>query len=183
MVFCRARSLAFERHFGRRFDLRLGAASAVGSAQGPLLVYFLASQSAGGRISNPRQEEPWLYPRQYGPRAPSFARALVGRPPLDDLLFVSGTASIVGHASRHAGDVEAQVAETLRNLGVLARAAGGVAFGPGWELRMYLREPTDLEVVRTRLREAFGEVPMLFLRADVCRPELAVEIEALVRRA
>jgi chorismate lyase/3-hydroxybenzoate synthase len=183
MVFCRARSHAFERHFGRRFDLRLGAASAVGSFAGPLLVYFLAGRTPGGRISNPRQEEPWLYPRQYGPRAPSFARALVGRAPLDDTLFVSGTASIVGHLSKHAGDLRAQVDETLRNLAVLARSVGGVPFGGGWELRVYLREGGDLELVRSRLRERFGEdTPILFLHADVCRPELAVEIEALVRR-
>jgi hypothetical protein len=184
MLFCRARSLAFERHYGPRFDLRLGAASAVGSAGGPLVVYFLAGRTQGERVSNPRQEEPWRYPERYGPRAPSFARALRAGLPFDDTIFVSGTASIVGHSSLHRGDVLAQVAETLRNLTVVARASGGVEPGPGWTLKVYLRDPRDLERVRARLALTFGpEVPTLFVRADVCRPELLVEIEGLVRRA
>jgi hypothetical protein len=35
--------------------------------------------------------------------------------------------------------------------------------------------------VHARLRETFSaETPMLFLRADICRPELALEIEGVL---
>jgi hypothetical protein len=59
------------------------------------------------------------YPRQYGPAAPSFSRAALTP---DPLLLISGTASIVGHASVHLGDVTAQLEETLANLANRLRA-------------------------------------------------------------
>jgi len=43
----------------------------------------------------------------------AFARATRTR---EGSLFISGTASIVGHKSEHVGDVTAQLEETLRNL-------------------------------------------------------------------
>jgi chorismate lyase/3-hydroxybenzoate synthase len=101
--------------------------------------------------------------------------------PFERTLFVSGTASIVGHASRHEGDVRAQVEETVRNLEEVARSSGVPAHDREWFLKVYLRDAEDLEPVHAHLREAFGaDTPMLFLRADVCRPELALEIEGVV---
>jgi chorismate lyase/3-hydroxybenzoate synthase len=180
MRFCRARSLAFERHHGAAFAERLGAASAVGSDGGPIVVYFLACRRPGARIGNPRQEEPWRYPERYGPRAPSFARGLRAPAPFERTLFVSGTASIVGHASRHPGDVRAQLEETLRNMTEVARSSGLPEHGRRWVLKTYLRDAADVEPVRARLCAAFGaETPVLFLRADVCRPELVLEIEGV----
>lgn len=181
MQFCRARSLAFERHHGPAFEQRLSAASAVGSDRGPIVVYFLASRTPGQRYSNPRQEEPWRYPERYGPRPPSFARAMRAPAPFERTLFVSGTASIVGHASRHPDDVLAQLDETLRNLEGVAQSSGVPAHGRSWCLKIYLRAAEDMDRVHTRLRATFGpETPMLFLRADVCRPELALEIEGVL---
>jgi chorismate lyase/3-hydroxybenzoate synthase len=183
MVFCKARSLSFERHQGPNFGRFLSAASAVGGADGPLVTYFVSSVRPGERMGNARQIEAWRYPERYGPRAPSFARGTVAPASLDELCFVSGTASIVGHESVHRGDLEAQIDETLRNMEVVAEHAGG-GLGEGWLLKVYLRHPAALDPVRRRLEQVFGPgTPILYLRADVCRFELDVEIEGIFYRS
>jgi enamine deaminase RidA (YjgF/YER057c/UK114 family) len=103
-------------------------------------------------------------------------------------LLVSGTASIVGHQSVHEGDVGAQTGETLENLhAVLAQAARlagpGTRFDPTtMQSTVYLRRPGDAAAVRTVLAQAWGATSpavaqAVFVRADICRRELLVEIE------
>ena len=184
MGFCRARSLAFERHHGGAFARRLSAASAVGGADGPLVVYFLARAAPGESFGNPRQEEAFRYPTRYGPRPPSFARATRvawGPGAGASHLFVSGTASIVGSESVHLDDYPAQLLETERNLEAVAVQARADVMDAPWSLKVYLKDARDLDRTRMHLRDTFGpNAPMLFLHADVCRDELAVEIEAIV---
>ena len=159
------------------------AASAVGArADAPLLVYALAARQAPLALENPRQVSAYHYPADYGPRAPTFSRAnLYG----DDapLLFVSGTASIVGHQTQHPGDVREQTRETLRNIAALAdiaRSARGVQLALGdLQFKVYLRAAADHAVVRDELARAAGpNAEVLFVQADICRRELRVEIEA-----
>jgi chorismate lyase/3-hydroxybenzoate synthase len=102
------------------------------------------------------------------------------------MLFVSGTASIVGHASAHPGDAVAQLDETLANLEALldrARAAGheGAArLRSGSLLKVYVRAGVDAAAVERRLRECLGsDLGLLILEADICRSDLLVEIEAV----
>ncbi len=100
------------------------------------------------------------------------------------LLLISGTASIVGHASAHC-DVLAQLDETLRNLDALvARAAARVGsrapFGDDGLLRVYIRDPAQAHIVASRLMTRFGpRVPVMLLHGDLCRRELAIEVEAV----
>lgn len=160
------------------------AASALGASErAPLAVYALATRTAPTAIENPRQVSAYHYPSDYGPRAPTFSRAN-----LVDLdgpaLFVSGTASIVGHRSVHLGDVREQTRETLRNIAVLldeARERHGAAWDLGdLHYKAYLRRAADLDAVRDELARAAGRpVSCLSLQADVCRAELLVEIEAV----
>ena len=156
------------------------AACGLGCEGDMLLIAFLAGDEPGRHIDNPRQVSAFRYPERYGASRPLFARATVAA----GLLFVSGTASIVGHESRHVGDVAAQADETVRNIdAVLAEAsraeAGGGAFARGdLRLKVYLRHADDLAVVRGRLLAADFPPPVAFLRAEICRPELDVEIEA-----
>jgi chorismate lyase/3-hydroxybenzoate synthase len=102
------------------------------------------------------------------------------------LLLVSGTASVLGHASMHGG-VLAQLAETLTNLETLvARAAQRLGrpttLGADTLLRVYVRHPSDAPRILTRLIERFGnQVPFLLLHGDICRRPLLVEIEAVHR--
>ena len=104
-------------------ETRLPAASALGfpasglhagdnSAEGGLRLYALAGRAVGEQIENPRQISAFHYPPEYGPRSPSFSRAVLkhwggGR----YHLYISGTASVVGHASQHS-ELMAQLDET-----------------------------------------------------------------------
>ncbi len=174
-AFNAGRALAFAAR--ARDAAQAPAACGLGCGGDALLVFFLAGDRPGRNIENPRQVSAYRYPAQYGARAPLFARATLAC----GMLFISGTASIVGHESRHAGDVAAQADEMLRNLeALLSRAQQlGCAVTPA-ELRakVYLRHAGDGDVVRARLRAAGLAAPVALLQAQICRPELDVEIEA-----
>jgi chorismate lyase / 3-hydroxybenzoate synthase len=171
---------------GRAVTGNVPAASALGAASGsPLTIYFLASRHAPAFIENPRQVSAYRYPTQYGPRSPAFSRATVIGEGSEAILFVSGTASIVGHRSLHAGDPAAQTRETLVNIGALLEEAVRRTGSRALRLetlayKVYVRDPKDLPVIRAELESAVGRgAALLYLKADICRRDLAVEIEAV----
>jgi chorismate lyase / 3-hydroxybenzoate synthase len=179
-----ARQEAFRRAH-RSVTGNVPASSALGAGPGSAMTIFcIAAAQAPIPLENPRQCSAWAYPPQYGPRPPTFSRACLAGPNAP-LLLISGTASILGHRSVHAGDVIAQTRETLRNIGALVDSANCRLAGPRHLLRslhykVYLRESAHQKQVEQVLREELGEhTPMLFVQADVCRRELLVEIEAL----
>ncbi|WP_310461389.1 Rid family hydrolase [Sphaerotilus sp.] len=163
------------------------AACALGTAGGPMTLAFLAGPQAPRPVENPRQTSAYHYPATYGPRSPTFSRAaLVTLAPGHEMLFVSGTASIVGHASVHPGDVVQQTEETLRNLRAVLDAAHDqtpARFALAQCAHtVYVRHAADLDAVRTVFAQAVGaDSPAargaVYLQADVCRSELLVEIE------
>lgn len=168
------------------------AACALGTPAGPLCIRVLAARHPALPLENPRQVSAYHYPRDYGPRSPSFSRAaLVGGDAGQVQLLVSGTASIVGHATVHAGDLRAQVLETLANLSALIDAAG-TRCSAGFSLHdlhctAYVRHAADAPRVRAVLAQALGaHSPALqrlaILQADICRADLLVEIEAHAQR-
>jgi chorismate lyase/3-hydroxybenzoate synthase len=127
-------------------------------------------------VENPRQVSAWHYPRQYGRTPPSFARAMTL--PARDALAISGTAAIVGHASAHEGDLDAQLGETLTNLEALLATAGMAAgFDTRSPLKAYVRHSADAPQVRDFLHRRLPGVPVLLLHGDICRGELLVEID------
>lgn len=172
-LFCAGRHDAFVAA-GYHHDVDLPSASAVGMPGRGLITYFLAARDAGVQVENPRQVAAYNYPPQYGPKSPSFSRATVWR----DTVFVSGTSSVVGHATVHAGDVEAQLDETVRNIeAVLSRT--GRSLGHVVAAKTYVRNAADYDVIARRLAEVF---PVnLYLEADICRKDLLLEIECVAR--
>ena len=183
------RAAAFEAA-GRVGDVAIPAACALGFTRGEhLTVSFVATRRAGTSLENPRQVNAYRYPSQYGPQSPLFSRAVIQPAAEGHLLLVSGTASIVGHATLHEGDVAAQTRETLANLravfGEAERQAGAGAF-PMREAsyKVYVRHPADASIVRRELRAALGpDIDAHFIRADICRRDLLVEIEAVASSA
>jgi len=174
---------AFLAH-GRNVVGNAPAACALGSAQGPLSIAFLAGRVVPLSIENPRQISACQYPQQYGPRSPTFSRASLVRLRQDEVLFVSGTASIVGHATLHPGDVVAQTRETMANIEAVLAEANRLASQPGFDLaslyyKISVRHPADLAQIRTEFERIVGTTPnAVYLQADVCRQELLLEIEA-----
>jgi chorismate lyase / 3-hydroxybenzoate synthase len=174
---------------GRTVAGNVPAASALGAGSGsPLVIYFLAGRRAPALIENPRQVSAYHYPTQYGPRSPAFSRAAVVGEREAATLFISGTASIVGHRTLHAGDPVAQTRETLRNIEALLEEAARTALGHRLPLqalayKVYVRDPRDLPLIRAELAGAIGaDAAVLYLQADICRRDLAVEIEAVGSR-
>lgn len=163
------------------------AATAIGAAEpgAPLSVVALCSERPAIALENPRQTPAWAYPRRYGPVSPGFSRGAVLHDGDAALLLASGTASIVGHASRHEGDVLAQLDESVLNLGVLleegARRSGRTfAMGGLQALRVYLRDPAALPAVRQGLiRQGFDLERVALLHGEVCRRELEIELEGV----
>jgi len=170
---------------GRELTGAVPAACALGSAPGsPLVIYFLASRATPAVVENPRQVSAYQYPPQYGPR-PVFSRASVLREKSAATLFISGTASIVGHETLHVGDVVAQTRETLANIEALLAEANRVCAAVRFEMqalayKVYVRHSADLPLIQAQLHAALGaRARLLYLQADICRQDLLVEIEAI----
>ncbi|MBP7451696.1 MAG: hypothetical protein KA914_02745 [Ottowia sp.] len=187
-AFDRARRSAFEGS---------PAASALGSPPGaPLQVRLIASaEGSSVPIENPRQVSAYRYPTAYGAVAPTFSRAaLLARGDGSPLLTISGTASILGHASVHPGDVRAQALEACRNLDAVLDTARAQAAERGLgvldglanaSLTVYVRHPQDAATAAQALTAYLGaDAPALahavWLQADICRDDLLVEIEGVV---
>lgn len=164
---------------GRVIGQKTPAACALGCRGGPLTVFFIAGRAAGRPIENPRQVSAYRYPPRYGPTSPAFSRAMLAESPHERALFISGTASIVGHETLHAGDVAAQIEETIANLRAVLEAAGpGVRNAKLW-LKAYIRHPEHAPQVQTALARAFSGADIVYLQADICRSDLLVEVEAV----
>ena len=164
------------------------AACALGCRGGLVNVYFLASRRAGCPVENPRQLSAFNYPERYGPRTPLFSRAMLMQPAGQRILSISGTASVVGHETRHAGDPAAQIGETIANLRALMDAAGEAAGDaserptPGGRdllLKAYLRDSGYLPVVQNALTKTFRDASVAYLQADICRSDLLVEVDGM----
>lgn len=168
---------------GRGVEGDVPAACALGTAQGPLTIAFLAGRTPALAIENPRQISAYQYPEQYGPRSPTFARASLLRLPQAEMLFISGTASIVGHETQHQADVIAQTRETLANLEAVISEANRLSRKPEFNLahafcRVYVRHAADMPLIRKEMERIIGAtITAVFLQADICREDLLVEIE------
>lgn len=176
---------AFEA-FGRTRDADMPAASALGSRAGALTVYFLAGRERGTPVENPRQISAYRYPDRYGPRSPTFSRAMLMPDGGGAALAISGTASIVGHETQHIADPAAQIEETLANVAALIQAAGyamtpSAKAGAGLLLKAYLRSSDYLPIVERAVARTFGKAAVIYLQADICRSELLVEVEGVYR--
>ena len=179
-----ARQLAFRRS-GRAALSTAPAASALGSPAGsPISIYFLAARQPPKMIENPRQTSAYHYPPKFGRHSPMFSRACVLSESAGTNLFVSGTASIVGHETIHQGDVAAQTRETMANINALLEEANRVVGSPRYcldslKFKVYVRQPSDLGAIEAALAGSLRPAtPVVYLQADVCREDLLVEIEA-----
>jgi chorismate lyase / 3-hydroxybenzoate synthase len=178
---------------GRQIERDAPAASALGSQTvagqpGQLVIYFIATATRGTPIENPRQVSAYRYPQQYGPKSPTFARAFLAPAP-QNVFYVSGTASIVGHETLHPNDVRAQTRETIVNILALKNEAAkrGVDTRDYLShIKVYVRHAADIDAVREEIESEFvarkvfdKNTDIVYFEADICRRDLLVEIELL----
>ena len=183
--FCIGRHEAFSEIY-KNPKLVMPAGTAIGTSSGPLTIIFLSSKRMGKNIENPRQTSAYDYPSLYGPRSPSFSRATLYDWDHEPQLFLAGTASIIGHASQHPDDYAKQTQETVRNVhAVVQRVEQEESLCQQCRkhegiLKVYIRNPHQFEEIKAQLSEhLYGNYDIVFLKGDMCRSELLLEIEGL----
>jgi chorismate lyase/3-hydroxybenzoate synthase len=180
------RARGFEERFGKASERHYSAASAVGTMGDTLIVCFAAGREPGTHIENPRQISAPRYPPAYGPRSPCFARATFAPAGWGRALFLSGTASVVGHETRHRGHPLRQLEEVAANIDALLRGADAP---PGRGrldvvrfdlLKIYVRDRDHFAPIREAVaRRVDPSMPVIYLLADLCRNDLLLEIEGV----
>jgi enamine deaminase RidA (YjgF/YER057c/UK114 family) len=139
-------------------------------------------------LENPQQTPAYAYHPHYSPKSPKFSRAVALALGNYITTWISGTASIVNSETRHLGDAERQTAQTIDNIERLIAAenftfhglkGAGASLRDLAKIRVYLKRPEDLPKCRAVCERRFGAVPAIYAAADICRPELLVEIEGV----
>lgn len=185
--FCLGRFDAFVRQ--GISEAQFPAACALGHQGGDLVIYALASKITPWHFENPRQASAYHYPREFGPRSPSFARAsLLALPQQPPKLFVSGTASVVGYVTQHPHDLNLQIQVTLENLRLLLThvteqyALQHQGSKPDLRLevlKVYVRHKADLMSVQQRIERVYPVAAVVYVAADICRADLLVEVDGV----
>ena len=139
-------------------------------------------------LENPQQTPAYAYHSRYSPKSPKFSRGMALALGEYATTWISGTASIVNSESRHPGDIERQTEQTIDNIERLiapdnfashgVRQAGATLHDLA-KVRVYLKRAEDFPKCRSICERRFGRVPAIYAVADICRPELLVEIEGV----
>jgi enamine deaminase RidA (YjgF/YER057c/UK114 family) len=176
------------------------AATGIGMEVGPVSIDFHAVQKdTSNRIiglSNPNQINAYDYGQEVlvgspliekeGKKKPLFERAKYIASPSEALIYISGTASIVGEKTIGQDDVARQTLVTINNLLNLTTKENLESAGvpPNQShtiasdyLRAYIKNPEDINTVREICEDQYGAIPVLYVKADICRDDLLVEIE------
>ena len=178
------------------------AATGIGMKTGGVIIDFLASMhDEVWPLKNPEQVDAHKYSGEvlgnnklsdkFVKSAPKFERAKAIA--LDDniLIFVSGTAAIKGQLSIAQNDAYQQTLVTIDNIKQLTSIKNILAHhipvsNPSVvepiSFRIYAKTSDDIQKVQAAFESEFGKMKSVqYLIADICRPELLVEIEGTYR--
>jgi len=169
------------------------ASTGIGTNDSDVLMECIALSAKRGDVvllplENPLQTSAFHYGANYGPESPRFSRAMAIVVGDCATILVSGTASIVGAQTQYVGDVEGQTEQTLGNIEALIseenfarhgmRGLGATLDGLALA-RVYVKRQDDYKKVRAICERRHHELPTIFAVADVCRPDLLVEVEGV----
>lgn len=165
------------------------AATGIGMDAGGIVLDLIASRGKNIKqvpIVNPDQLDAHRYTQdvlvgepvgeQAAKTTPKFERAKYVECAYNHSLYVSGTAAIKGENTIPSDDIREQTRITLDNISKLHYNDS-----EKWSyrhMRAYVKDPEDIPAVRELCVQYFGDIPMQYLKADVCRENLIVEIEA-----
>jgi enamine deaminase RidA (YjgF/YER057c/UK114 family) len=139
-------------------------------------------------LENPQQVAAFDYGDRYSPQSPKFSRAMAITACNSATIFISGTASITKSETRYIDDVEGQTRQTLDNIEALIsndnfRRHGMPHLHATLDdlalVRVYVKRKEDFAKARAVCLDRLGEMPIIYAIADVCRPDLLVEIEGV----
>lgn len=190
-VFNDARSHFYQDHFEEN---GYPAATGIGMKAGGVLIDYIAIKGdnvTNVPIDNPVQIPAHKYhqdclmglPTGDVKTTPKFERGRYVSLNGEEIVFISGTAAITGEKTANAGDVEQQTRLTIDNIDKLVSKDNlskniiplDLKFN---YLRIYIKDKKDFKKVRELCEKRYGNVPMVWLQANICRDDLTVEIEA-----
>ncbi len=188
-AFCVGRAEAFGTHFQTNaMEPSYPAGSAVGIPDDSMVIFGVAcrGKEKARFFENSRQIPAYQYPARYGPRPPSFSRASLFVGEESQAVYISGTASVIGHETHDPLQVDKQLQTTYSLLeslfGGLNRESAG-SLPSDWiqraNGRLYLRRASDATVAEAWLRKHFplAEGSWRIVEADLCRSDLVAEME------
>lgn len=163
------------------------AATGIGSSCGGVMVEVYAIKGekvVNHAIDNPLQTSAHSYSQRVltgisdEPQrtTPKFERARI----VGDNVYISGTAAIRGEDSLALDNAAEQTAETMQIIKQLVAPENIPVTVKGSNytlLRVYIKNGKDAPEVIRFMDENYPDIPKHYLKADVCRPELLVEIE------
>jgi enamine deaminase RidA (YjgF/YER057c/UK114 family) len=179
-------------------DKNYPAATGIGMAYGAVTIDFAALKPSKNTLvvglNNPNQTDAYRYGQEVligsafasdkQKRPPLFERAkYVGKPKQQEIIFVSGTAAIVGEKTVALNDVVRQTLTTMKNISALIEPQNLTAKHiPANQtsytyLRVYVKNEKHRNLVRKICKNYYPHIPVLCIQADICRDDLLVEIE------
>ena len=167
------------------------AATGIGTSRGGVMIEFSAikdEEVPNKPIDNPLQVAAHNYSQEVldgkvieelkERTTPKFERARI----LGNTIFISGTAAIKGEHSNHSANAVEQTAETMEIMDNLVSKENIPVENNGSHyrfLRVYVKNECDIPAVREYINAHYPTAGKHYLVADICRPELLVEIEGL----
>ncbi len=119
---------------------------------------------------------------------PKFERAKIIQSKSNTYCFVSGTAAIRGEQSIENMHVSAQTVQTIQNILYLISNENlrkqDIEVSSELKmqsLRIYVKYFDDIEKVKAEVNKTWPHVPAIYLKGDICRKELLVEIEGFAK--
>ncbi len=166
------------------------AATGIGVVSDRLTIDIVAMK--GGEVQpiiNPNQIDAHVYSDEVLEKGldlkstPKFERAKLVSSGNDNIVFVSGTAAIIGEESRDGNSVSNQTTMTLNHIDTLLsekciQQEGEYKKPQIQSMRAYVKNVDDVNIVQEICKKRYLDVPVVYIQADVCRNELLIEIEA-----
>ncbi|MCF6357545.1 MAG: hypothetical protein L3J54_07035 [Draconibacterium sp.] len=172
------------------------AATGIGMNRGGLIIEFVAVKSdelETSPVDNPEQISAHSYSEDVlvGDRCiikttPKFERARFFELFNKKLIFISGTASITGEKTIGVGDAVKQTEITIKNIQqlysdkILQNIYDKKLSSRFGHARVYVKNRKDYSAIKEVFEFHFGNQPVVYIIADICRPDLLVEIEGKI---
>lgn len=185
-------------------DFKLGypSATGIGMKNGGIIIDFIAMENSKSvsiiPLKNPKQVDAHKYSQNQlvgdalkevsQKTTPKFERGKAVSIDNYHMIYISGTAAILGEDTIPEDNVERQTVITIENIQELISIENLRNHGVKGDLhpksisylRVYVKNKEKIPAVKMICEQYFPHVPSLYLVADVCRDNLLVELEGTI---
>jgi enamine deaminase RidA (YjgF/YER057c/UK114 family) len=183
------------------FENGYPAATGIGTETAGIIIDFIAIKSKKELniipIKSPVQRDAHQYTKEVLAHSdkvagvkdttPKFERAKALVSGSQCIVFVSGTAAIKGEASLETKNATTHTSMTLENILHLVSPENLSRHGINLNsspispkyFRVYVKNEGDYQNVKKECDKNYSNIPTIFLKADICRQELLIEIEGV----